>query len=271
MSESAPSTQAKPTTPPTRTASPEALDQITETTTPHGWWALWAITGAVAIALVWSFVATIPQQATATGVVSSFNYSRSISATASGILSWAEASRGPLTADTVVATITPFDGSPEVEVKAGIDGSVSSLYEMEGAGVEAGKALGTIVTEPDPNAGIIVLTYVPESEALTFSVGESAQVSLTEVNTGKSFVTKATIEDVADSAANEEGILTAAGSLSLAQQWMSEADGLPYRVVLRITDWPSDNPAGIPGAGQIVNIVNTYGSIHPIQLLFGGN
>lgn len=271
MSESAPSTQAMPTTPPTRTASPEALDQITETTTPHGWWALWAIAAAVAIALVWSFVASIPQQTTATGVISTFNYSRSISATASGILSWDKAARGPLTADTVIATIAPFDGSPAVEIRAGVDGSISSLYEMEGAGVDAGKSLGIIVTKPDPSAGITVVTYVAESEALTFTVGESAQVSLTEVDTGKTFITEATIEDVADSAANEEGILTAAGSVSMAQQWMDESGGLPYRVVLAITDWPSDHESGIPGPGQLVTIVNTYSSIHPIQLLFGGN
>lgn len=267
----APNTTTSPQAPQRQASSPEALDQITETTTTHGWWALLAIAVAVGLAIIWSFIATIPQQVKATGVISSFNYSAMVAAPIGGIVTWDSDAKGELTPDTTVAMITPFDGSAPVKVKAGFAGSISSLYAMEGSGVEPGQDLATVVTTPDPSEGIVVVTYVSEADALTYTVGQNAQVAVTEIDSGKTFVTQGEIMDVGASAANQEGMLTVSGSRSLSEMWMNETDGLPFRVVLDLKDWPADHPSGIPGPGQIVDITNTYGSIHPINLLFGGN
>jgi len=257
-----------PATPRPGSAAPESLDQVTETTKPHGWWALWAIAAAVAIALVWSIVATIPQQVSATGVVSSFNYSTVVASPIAGTVTFSSSLSGSVTPDSTVATVTPYGGGTPVDIPAGVTGAIGSIDVSNGQGVEAGATIAKVVTTPDPSSGIIIVTYVPAADATTYSAGESAGVTVTNVALNTTSVVTATIMDVANSPSSLAGMETASGSSSLAQEWMTEADGTPYRIILSITDWPAD--VTVPAAGEVVSIVNTYGTIHPIQLLFGG-
>ena len=80
----------------------------------------------------------------------------------------------------------------------------------------------------------------------------------------------ATIIHIATIPASLADMETISGSASVSQQWFEESDGSPYLVSLNIEKLPTDNKSLSPEAGQIVQITNTYGSAHPISLLFGG-
>lgn len=261
---------ATPPARPPRSGSPEALDQVTETTTPRGWWALGAVIVIVVAALIWSIVATIPQQVSGTGVVSSFNYSSTVAAPVAGVVKFEAAVDKSVEPDSVIATVTPFGGGTPVPVTAGLTGSVNGIYVSDGEGVEAGESMATVVVSPDPQKGIIVGTFVPAADAMTYFVGQTAQVSVTDLALSQTSVATATITDVANSPSSLDGMANFSGSETIAQSWMTAADGTPYRILLNITDWPEGDTL-VPAPGEVVTIVNTYGSVHPIELLFGGN
>ena len=266
-----PSTQAKPKPQGAPTsASPESLDQVIETTRTHGWWALWAIAAAVVLATVWACVAEIPQQNSATGVVSTLTYSKDISAPASGILTFKDILAQNAKAGDEIGQIQPYNEPAPVPIYAPMDSNISAIYVANGEGVEAGQVLARATQTPDPTEGILVATFLPASEALTYFPGETAEVSVTDLSLSQSVVVTGVIQNVSDTPSNVQAMTNMSGSPALAQKWLEQANGTPYRILLLLKDWPATDKSLIPAAGQLVNIVHTYGTVHPIQLLFGG-
>lgn len=260
-----------PATPRPRASSPEALDEVIKTTKAHGWWALWAITVAVVAALIWSFVATLPTQATATGVIPSFLYSTAITSPAEGKLALNLDIGRNIKKGEPLASVQPYDGSPAVTIDAPEDGQVVGIYVGEGDSVELGTKIALLVSQPDTAKGVDVVTFLPASSALNFTEGQTAQITVTNVATSDSTVVDATIVHIATIPASLSDMETISGSATASQQWLEESDGSPYLVSLIIEKWPTDNKALTPEAGQIVAITNTYGSAHPISMLFGGS
>ncbi len=253
-------------------SSPDSLDELITTTKTHAWWALWAIAAAVFFVFIWSLVATIPQQVSGVGVVSSFDYISDLSAPVAGIVDDATAEPGgAVAAGEVVATVRPFDGGDDVPVVSPVDGTMHSVFVNKGEGVEAGTVLAQVVANPDPSKGIRVITYLPASAALAFDVGQVVSVSFTDITSGDSATTTATVQQVADVPSGIESMKISAGSATIAEEWMQEAGGTPYRIAVDITDWSSTGAGAPPAPGSVVSIVNTYASLHPIELLFGGN
>ena len=261
---------AAPATPRPSASSPEDLDEIIKTTKAHGWWALWAISFAVVAALIWSFVATLPTQATATGVIPSLLYSTAITSPTEGKLSLSLGIGRPITKGEPLASVQPYDGSPAITIKAPEDGQIAGIYVGEGDSVELGTKLALLVLPLDTAKGVEVVTFLPASSALNFTEGQSAQVTVTNVATSDSAIVDATIIHIATIPASLADMETISGSASVSQQWFEESDGSPYLVSLNIEKLPTDNKSLSPEAGQIVQITNTYGSAHPISLLFGG-
>lgn len=258
-------------------SSPESLDNAIVTTKPRAWWALWAITAAVVLGLVWSLVAVIPLQKTATGVVSPYVYSRIVAATAAGIYNGAAP---PSKDDTnwnahvsqgeVLGTIEAFDGSGSVNVTSPVEGSITSIFASQGAGVEPGTPLLEVAIAPTKETGLAVVAWVPESTAYSIQDGGSADVQITDTTSGETFVVEATVNEIAETPSSEESMITISGSEQLASQWMEQAGGAPYRLSLsfNLDTWPSQY--ALPSPGSVVSIVDTYDQMHPIQLLFGG-
>lgn len=274
-SAAAPSGGAKPGA--AHASSPESLDGIIATTNPRGWWALWAIAGVVVAVLIWSIVATIPQQKTASGVVSSYAYAHEVTATTAGIFRGTDstmASTGAmlrnLKQDEQVGTITPYDGGPDVPVLAPVTGQVTAIYVNQGAGVEVGTPLGSMNATVAGESELAISAWVPLSTAFTLSEGEQAAVTISDVATGDTNTVTATIQAIADTPSTVEGMITLIGEPDLAEQWSSEAGGQPYRIdlTLDLSTWPESSPYPAPGA--IVTIVATYAEVHPIEILFGG-
>jgi len=267
------STQTSPTPQPPatpRASSPEALDEIIETTKSHGWWALWAISTAVVVALIWSFVAKIPIQAKATGVIPSLYYSTAITSPAEGKLSINIQSNRNVSKGDTLAIVQPYDGSPAITINAPETGQVSEIYEGQGESLEIGTNIAQLVSPPNLAKGVQVVTFLPASSALKFSEGKIAKVTVTNVATSESTVVDATIILIANTPSSLASMETISGDASTSQQWLDQSDGSPYLVALIIKNWPTDKKSLSPAAGQIVQITNTYGSIHPIEMLFRG-
>lgn len=258
-------------------SSPESLDGIIATTNPRGWWALWAIAGVVVAVLIWSIVATIPQQKTASGVVNSYAYAHEVTATTAGIFNGTDstmASTGAmlrnLKQDEQVGTITPYDGSPVVPVLAPVTGQVTAIYVSEGEGVEPGTPIGSMNASVAGESELAISAWVPLSTAFILTEGEQAAVTISDVATGDTNTVTATIQAIADTPSTVMGMATLIGDPDLAQQWSAEAGGQPYRIdlTLDMSTWPSSSP--LPAPGAIVSIVATYAEVHPIEILFGG-
>jgi hypothetical protein len=260
-----------------RANSPESLDGIIATTNPRGWWALWAIAGVVVAVLIWSIVATIPQQKTATGVVSPYAYSYDITATVAGVLTGdtdsvasdldvlKEVKKGEQ-----IATIVPYDGTAPVPVLAPVDGELAAIYISQGEGVEPGTTLGRMTSTPNASAQVALIAWVPFSTAFTINDGESAQVTVSDVTTGETVTVPATIEAIAQTPSSIESMTSLSGNADLAEQWSAQAGGQPYRVELSLdlSTWPKDS--SYPAPGSVIDIVATYAEVHPIEMLFGG-
>jgi multidrug efflux pump subunit AcrA (membrane-fusion protein) len=264
----------KPKAPPA--TSPESLDTIIVTTKPHGWWALWAIAAAVTIALIWSVVATIPLQTSATGVVNGYQLKQIVAAPVAGIfeLSTTKDDLNPETAavstGALLGQITPYNGGVPVELVSPVDGQISAVFISEGQGVEPGTEIFQITELPDRSKGMAITAWVPESTAYALTPGATADVTLTDVATSEAIVLPASIVAIGTVPSSVQSMTTVSGSSTLAQEWSDAAGGMPYRVdlALSLADWPADRPLPTPGA--IVTLVNTYAELHPIQLLFGG-
>ena len=267
-----PTGAATPKAPAHLASSPDSLDELITTTKTHAWWALWAIAAAVLFAFIWSVVATIPQQVSGLGVVSSFDYISDLSAPVAGIVHNATAEPGgAVAAGEVVAVISPYGGGEDVPVLSPVDGTMHSVFVNKGEGVDAGMVLAQVVANPDPSKGIRVITYLPASAALNFDEGQVVAVTFTDISSSDSVTTTASVEQVANVPSAIESMKISAGSASIAEQWLQEAGGTPYRIAMEITDWSATGAGAPPAPGSVVSIVNTYASLHPIELLFGGN
>lgn len=251
--------------------SPERLDQVISTTKPRGWISLVAVVAIVIATLIWSIVANLPQQTSVLGVISALAYSRDIAATADGVIVATSALTpgGMVKEGEVVATITPFDGGPVVDVKAPATGSITSIGQDNGAGVKVGDSVAVVQLPPDPSKGIVVVTFMSSADAITFTPGETASVSITNLAQSVTTQAEATVVTVSSSPATEQSMMVQAGSTGTMAAWMKQAGGSAYRVVLTISSQANIPPKLVPQAGQTVQIVNTFGTIHPIELLFG--
>lgn len=271
---------AAPTTPQPgapRPSSPESLDSIIKTTSPRGWWALWAITGAVVAVLIWSVVATIPQQKSASGVVNDFAYSHDITATTAGIfdgatgaVSTAGSQLRSVTAGDPLGTITPYDGSPPVPVTAPVSGTMTAIYVALGEGVEPGTVLGRMQAEVDAATPLAITAWVPLSTAGMLTEGSEAVATIDDLSTGSTVSVPVTIAGIADTPATLQSMSALIGNPTLAEEWLNAAGGQPYRidVTLDLSTWPEGTP--YPALGAVVTIVATYAEVHPIEILFGG-
>jgi len=263
-------TPSAPVKPRPTSSGPEALDSVIKTTKARGWWALWAITVAVVAALIWSFVATIPTQATAIGVIPTSIYSTAVTSPAEGKFTLNLGFGGNITKGQELGSVQPFDGSAAVTVTSPSDGVINGIFVDQGDSVQLGTKIGEIVAPPNPAEGVTVVTYLPASSAMKFTEGQEAQVTVTNVATSESAVVDAVITSVATVPASIADMEIISGSSAVAQQWFDESDGAPYRVFLNVERWSNDEKTLVPASGQIVQITNTYGSEHPIALLFGG-
>lgn len=243
--------------------SPEQLDQAVCTTTVRGWIALALAGFAVAAALVWSLLATVPRQVTATAVVSDPNSIRTVVAGAAGSVSVEVAAGDRVHAGQEIARIAAFGGGSR-PVDAPIGGRVRDVLVNQGQGVEPVDPVLS-VGRVKPPAHPRLLTFLPESEAVLYREGAEVSAQLEDPAGGGTTTVPARVSYVADVPSPPKAIAVALHSATLARQLRGAAGEAAYRVVLRIE-------GGLGGAvaeGQVARVTNTYDRQHPIDLLFG--
>lgn len=249
--------------------SPERLDRVISTTSPRGWIALVATIMLLLAAFAWSILATIPRQTVVNGVVSSLAYTEVITANAEGMFNLNVVLNGSVVKEgDPIGTITRYDGGV-ASVTAPVTGELTSIRQNNGTGVGPGDALGIIQIAPDPAEGVVVVTYVSASEAMTFTPGQTAEVSVTNLAQSVTTNAKATVLTVSSTPSRTDSISVQTTSDVTTQQLEAQAGGSPYRVELKIETTETVPANLVPQAGELVEIVNTFGTIHPIQLLFG--
>ena len=256
----------------TSSAGPSELSDIIRTTKPQTRWALIAIAVAVVILAVWSVVATLPQQIAAQGVVIVPDGQVVVAAPAAGTVNYQKAVGEKVSQGDTLATITGFDGEQKTSAVAPMDGSVSMRLAVEGMGVSEGQSLG-VVTQPitTTTPTLLVVTYLPVSQAIRFNMDDPVSLSITDVTSGRQELVTGKIKNVSDVPSTVEAMAVETGSVAFATRFAEDADHIPYRIEIAVpTDQPNMTEL-IPPPGSVAEIINTYAEPHPIDLLFGGN
>jgi len=252
------------------TSGPESLEDVLTTTRPRGWWALATISGIVVAVVVWSIVATIPQQISVPAVISVDALRTLVVSPVSGQVDVLVTQGTSVKQGEKVATVEPFGEGPTVDVTAPADGMVGSIEVADGQGVEPGTAVTSVSRSPDAEAGTVVVTFLPSSQALLFKSGADVKVIVTDLETSQQVAIEAKVQSIAISPSDSEAITTETGSPAFAAELTSQGSGVLYRVSMTLTAAPETLPSINVTPGEIVQIVNTYAQPHPIDLLFGG-
>lgn len=245
----------------------DRLDALISTTKPRSWWALGAIAVSVVAILIWSVVAIIPQQVRANGVVTAVDLIKAVPAPTDGQVEVLVGPGDTVAASEKVATLTPFDGSPAIDLTSPTTGIVQSQLVQQGEGVLMGDEILKIREPASGTRGQIVITYQSASNAVHFQVGDTPQIIITDLATGETVPVSATVIRVDNVPANLVGMTVALGSVALAEEQTKAAGGEPYAILMRIDD--AKDGVEVLQPGEIVQIVQTYAELHPIQLIFG--
>jgi biotin carboxyl carrier protein len=242
--------------------NPEQLDQAVRTTTVRGWIALGLAVFAVAAAVVWAFVATIPRQVDATAVISDPDSIRTVVAGGTGSVTVDASAGDRVEAGEEVGRLEKFGGGSRAIV-ATADGRVSDVLVTQGQGIEPTDPVLSVSTTRSP-AHPRLVTFLPESEAVLYREGAEVKVEL-ENPAGAPAVAPARVSYVSEVPSPATAIAVAVHSAGLARQLSKDADEALYRVVMRIEGGLGDEAVG----GQVAKVTNTYDRQHPIDLLFG--
>ncbi len=136
-----------PSKPSGPSSGPESLDDVLNTTRPRGWMALATIAGVVIIVLIWSVVATIPQQITVPAAVSVDALRTTVISPVAGQVTVPAVTGDSVTEGKEIATVKPFDGGAEVSISAPVAGTVGPIEVTDGQGVEPGTEITSVVRD----------------------------------------------------------------------------------------------------------------------------
>ena len=246
------------------------LENLLETTKPRSWWAAAFVTVVIVAVGVWSFVANVPQTASAVGVLNALVYSYDIPAPSAGTVVFEGVSNGAVTNGATIATITATDGT-QTKVTAPMPGRIRSVEVAERSFEEAGETLLSIAIVPESNEPVKIITFVGASELSKFSNGASVDITAVDETTGRRIVATAEIVGIGPVPSPLDSLNAANGGITeLTNDWATASSGLPYPVFLSSTDWPAGKNGFQPFGGTVVEISRTYDTIHPIERLFGG-
>lgn len=166
-----------------RISSPEQLDKAMTVTSPLSWLALLAVTVMIVLAVVWSFVGTIPVTVTARGIVRDPTGANAIFMPREGtVVDYTNISIG-----SHVAPGTPVlfyrNGSKEETAVSDQIGTVEQLLVMNGNTVKIGAEIARITPDLAPYGDFysteqVVVCYVSLEDAKRLEMGKDVNVYL---------------------------------------------------------------------------------------------
>lgn len=257
---------------PENVENPQRLDVVISTTTSRLWIALGALVALILGAFVWSIVATVPLEVTATGVVFDQSGRTAVVSPSEGIVSFSVARGAEVSAGAAIATISGF-GSPSsdstanamFEVTSPVAGTVETISVLEGSGVFTGDQL-VVIDAAQPSTQVVA--FVSAADAALFEVGDAVKLSeaVTDRSSPSFYLGK--VESTSSVPVTYESVLLAFQSEALAQQIITAAGSGAYQVVISLA---ADGQGSLPPQGQVLDITYRYSEVRPIRLLFGGD
>lgn len=245
------------------------IDGLLRTTSPRGWWALATLAIIIAIALLWSIFAWIPQQVTFTATVNAERYTTQVTSPARGKLTFPTTNSSPdVTAGQVLGTVTTSEGKA-IPVVAPVAGQLTGNYGQAGQVVEDGQLLARILSTPDLAQGIALTSYLPASSLHDLPIGSTVSVTIADPASGRSYTAPGMIAYVA-STPSDRSIMTGTSlSDALVDDWLAAANGTAYAVGIGISGWNPSAAGFIPTGGQVATVMRTYDQVHPLSIIFG--
>jgi biotin carboxyl carrier protein len=263
-------TAERPTAHMVSSTGTDRLDSLITTTKPRGWWALAAIAVSVVVIIIWSIVAVIPQQVRTTGVVTAVDLVKVVAAPTDGSVEILASPGDTVESSQPVAKLTPYDGSPEITLTAPATGILQSQLVQQGAGVLMGEEILKVREPASTERGQIVVAYLSSSNAVHFQLGDEPQIIITDVASGSTEQTTATVVRIDNVPSSLVDMAIVLGSITEAEEAAKAAGGQPYGILMRIEGDGNEAGLEVLQPGEVVEVVQTYAEVHPIQLLFGG-
>ena len=195
--------------------SPEQLDQRIKPAKPGTWIALVALLVAVAIALIWSLVSTVPVTVGGTGFFLPQQGWNSVQAAAAGIVSELQVNvNDPVVSGEPLALITTSGGTV-VTVRSPVTGYVVEVAVSQQEYVSPGTQMAVIRPHNDT---LVVHAYIPTGLAHEIPVGSEAQVSPSTVAPSAYGYLKGRVKSVAPFPATQQRLLEVLQNESLVKQ-----------------------------------------------------
>ena len=245
----------------------ESLDEVVKTTRPHLWVALLAILAVLAVILAWAFLALIPVSVTVPGVIQAPEGRQVASSPVEGSVTLSVVEQQPVQSGQALATIAPYDGSPQITLQAPFAGVVSEVDVMSGSGVAVGQSI-VAVTQPSAPTSARVVAYVDPTQLATFRVGASVSVEMSPPTGATDVpVVSGQVVSISNSPASIEDMEANLVPMAAAVIFSDEAYGLLYPITIELADEPTVSEVY---SGQIVTVINTYEDIRPIEAIIEG-
>jgi hypothetical protein len=253
-----------------RISSPDQLDSLVAVTSPRRWIALSGLLLAVAAALVWSSISTVPTTLSGPGFLLPQGGLREVVAPIAGTVRSLELQPGThvVAGDAVGSMSAP--GGRSAVVRAPETGSVTELDSLVNAFAPAGKRLAIVEPVGWP---LVVYSFVPTEVAADLTAGTEARVT-PGAGIGSRFgYVKGTVESVSRFAVTAERLAFVLQDASLVAQVQQLG---PVNEVVIALDQSATNASGFEwgrgagpaealSAGLPASVKFIIGAHHPIN------
>jgi len=258
-----------------RLSSPDQLDKVIRITSPLSWLALAAVTVIIAIVVVWSFVGTIPETITASGMVVVPVGTNAVYADTTGTVSAVYVGVGStLYMDTPVMEITTPRGERATIISDQV-GVVSEVLVNKGSTAKQSSEL--IRVSPAVEGKQVVVCYVPVASVKKLERGMMAHVTLTAAESETYGHMAARIVNIDSSAASVAGMEGVMGSGNKMTELFTK-DGAVQSVALELYPdkntvsgyyWSNERGAEqVVSNGSMCSVRLITREIRPIEKLF---
>ncbi|MEI6622627.1 MAG: biotin/lipoyl-containing protein [Actinomycetes bacterium] len=247
-------------------ADASSLDRVVSTTTAGSWLALVAIVAALVAAVIWSFVAVVPQQITDVGIVDARSDARQVVSPVEGVVQFTTTDGTAVNQGSPIARVTTYEGKL-VPVTAPIAGTVSGIAALDGSSVSRGTALMIVSVGPQEGIGSAA-TLVSADRAALYSGNPSLLVSFTDLATGITYSVPARVTSISNTPTTLGEQPSAAVRRLFETSSASASDQVLYQVSLQLLNLQTVPTGSRTVGGQVLSITNTYARPHPFELLF---
>lgn len=164
-----------------RIATVDQLDKALKITSPLSWLALLGVTLMIAVAVVWSFIGTLPSTVTASGTIANVNTStNTYLAQANGTVELLVSEGSPIDIGTEVVRLTQSGAS--TTFASDQRGYVASILTNDGTTVSTGTELFRIRPYVTAGQQQVAVCYVAVKDADKIKRGMQANISLTSAS-----------------------------------------------------------------------------------------